>query len=252
MNQLMADTLRFLKENFDSDCSWTVPARSAHLKSSKAKVQKPLLLPSLAPKIQPPSFSKEVAKETLPVAAPAAPEPLKAEIPIVPLGLDSLSDAVKNLFPQFTTFKEIPQDKDLRTDPAYKKLVQADVVLFSFREGKESDLFLQNICFAISSHFCSAAVLDVKKWEISKSPFDLFFKQSNAKLFISSDTLYKKSFLLPFLKENPTSSEKFLSESKLILLKSFESYFTDPLHKKELWKTLCATLKKHFPSQASS
>jgi hypothetical protein len=248
MNSLLNDTLRFLEESFEPGANFLVKSSQVHLKRAK-KVEKeplqvpkkiasiPLPAPPPPPKEKPqaPLFSKAMEKE--PVVKPA-------------LGVESLSSAIKDLFPGFTTHKEPPKDKDLRVDPIYKKVLQAEVVLFSFREGKESDLFLQNISLAITSHFTPAAVLDVKKWELVEEHFDLFFKQGKAKFFIGSETVYKKSYLLPFLKEIPSSSQRFLSDRPLLLLRPFESYFNNPLQKKELWNTLCTALKKL--SQASS
>ncbi len=249
MKHLLTDTLRFLKENFDEDTSWIVPPSLSHLKNQSLKVKEPLIAPFQKIEITPPLKEEKKEEPFVPVDKTISENP-KTIVQTSPLGIDSLSSAVKGLFPQFTTHKTAPLDKDLRIDPVYKKLLQAEVILFSFREGKESDLFLQNICFAIQAHFCSCAVFDVKKWEISEGTFDLFFKQKSAKLFIASETLYKKPPLLPFFKENPTSSEKFLAESKLIFLKPFETYLNNPLQKKELWKILCATLKKSVLSQA--
>ncbi len=257
MNSLLANTLRFLQENFDEKTTWMVKPSQTHLKNLKPakKIEEVPVAPvkrasiPLSPPPPPPPPREEEKKEPYLAVEKERPKPISQN---TPLGVDSLSDAVKGLFPQFTTHKDMPKDKDLRVDPVYKKLVHAEVVLFSFREGKESDLFLQNIHLAISAHFGSSAVLDVKKWELLEGNFDLLFKQAHAKLFIASDALYKKPSLLPFLKEIPSSSERFLNDKPLVLLQPFENYFNHPLQKKDLWKTLCATLKKSSSSQASS
>ena len=249
MNSLLTDTLRFLQENFEPDTSFLVKPSQAYLKREKkiAKEQIPNKVASI-PLPAPPPPPKEEEKEK--PEAPLFSKAVEKEAIKPSLGVESLSSAIKDLFPSFTTHKEPPKDKDLRVDPAYKKVLQAEVVLFSFREGKESDLFLQNISLAITSHFAPAAVLDVKKWELLEEHFDLFFKQGKAKFFITSETLYKKPSLLPFLKEIPSSHERFLSDRPLLLLHPFESYFNNPLQKKELWNTLCTSLKKLL--QASS
>lgn len=252
MNSLLADTLRFLEESFEPGASFLVKPSQVHLKRAKKIEKEPLPVSKKTasiplPVLPPPPKEEEKEKPQAPLFSQAA----EKELIVKPsLGIESLSSAIKDLFPGFTIHKEPPKDKDLRVDPVYKKVVQADVVLFSFREGKESDLFLKNISLAIISHFTSAAVLDVKKWELLEEHFDLFFKQGKAKFFIASETLYQKSCLLPFLKEIPSSAERFLSNRPLLLLRSFESYFNNPLQKKELWNTLCTALKKL--SQASS
>jgi len=264
MNHLLTDTLRFLQENFEEDTSWTVKSSQMHLKEKRKVVMDPK--PAPAPKAitlpTPQKVEQSTAQQPTalpvaepviqPVVQPVAQETPKPIMPGTPLKVESLSSAIKELFPQFSTNAQLPKDKDLRVNPVYKRVLKADVILFSFREGKDTDLFLQNISSAINSHFASSTVFDVKRWEISGESFELFFKQINAKLFICSEALYNRSSLLPFLKEIPSSSEKFLGPSKLILLQPFDTYFSNPLQKKELWKNLCATLKKITPSQESS
>ncbi len=256
MNHLLLDTLRFLQENFDENTSWTITASQMRLK--KKTVKEESITPVVTPKAEAPLFLKKplspsyVDQKNKPLPIPlqnVEKEIPKPTIQTSPLKVESLSEAIKGLFPQFTTHIEAPKDKDLRVNPVYKRVLQSDVVIFSFREGKESDLFLQNISLAIQSHFSSAAVFDVKKWEISEGNFELFFKQIQAKLFISSESIYKKPSLLPFLKEIPSSSERFLGPSRLLLLHPFETYFNNPLKKKDLWKILCATMKKTHPLQ---
>jgi hypothetical protein len=260
MNHLLADTLRFLQENFEDNTTWSVKADQMHLKekqpstlNSPAKLISPQKTLPPSPSIQKNPVSKFTAKviaETpIEVLSLDPPKPI---IPDSPLKVEFLSSAVKELFPLFATNPQPPSDKDLRVNPVYKRVLKSEVILFSFREGKETDLFLQNISLAINSHFCSSTVFDVRKWETSGESFDLLFKQSEAKLLICSEALYKQSSLLPFLKEIPSSSQKFLGSRKLILLQPFDNYFNNPLLKKELWKNLCATLSKITPSQESS
>ncbi len=248
MNHLLADTLRFLQETFEADTSWPVESAQMYLKKKRKIVDapKPASTPTPKATTSPPPKVMQPATQ---LAAKETPKPL---MPSAPLKVESLSSAVKELFPQFPTNVQPPEDKDLRVNPIYNRILKAEVVLFSFREGKETDLFLQNISLAINSHFSSSAVFDVKKWEISGEHFELFFKQVKAKLFICSQALYDRPSLLPFLKEIPSSSEKFLGPGKLTLLQPFETYFNDSLQKKELWKNLCATLSNIIHSQGSS
>lgn len=254
MNNLLTDTLRFLEENFDTNATWTIHPSQFHLKKEEKQIEGPLPVVAFKPLTPPPqkAFTLLPSAQKNKQLPDPPPLPEKELTKNAPLGINSLSQAIKELFPHFTTHRDPPQDKDLKIDSIYKKALLAEVVLFSFREGKESDQFLQNISIAISAHFAPSAVFDAKKWELSQGNFDLFFKQAQAKLFITSQTLYKKNTLLPFLKEIPSSSERFLGNEKLLLLHPFETYFNDPLQKKELWKILCATLKKHLPLPASS
>ncbi len=249
MNLLLADTLRFLQENFDPSTSWISSPEKAQLlqkkKPSTASPPTPIAaLPSLDKKIV-----LEKKEEMIPVVEKEIPKPIFATSP---LGVEDLSKAVKDLFPQFSTQMQPPQENVFFLDPAYKRALKAHIVLFSFREGKESDLFLQNLCRALHVYFSSATILDMKKWEKELSNFDPFFQEAEARLFIASHTLCKKPQLLPFLKENPASSQRFLGKGRLLLLPTFETYFQDPTQKKELWKTLCTLLSSPALTQASS
>src|SRR3989339_2177567 len=135
MKHLLTDTLRFLKENFDEDTSWIVPPSLSHLKNQSLKVKEPLIAPFQKIEITPPLKEEKKEEPFVPVDKTISENP-KTIVQTSPLGIDSLSSAVKGLFPQFTTHKTAPRDKNLRIDPVYKKLLQAEVILFSFREGK--------------------------------------------------------------------------------------------------------------------
>lgn len=246
IDSLITDTLTFIQENFEPDTYWLVKKSEARLQMANKPEKE---LPPILQKIQiekPPA--KEVAVEEF-IPTPVTP-PKEPSRQAAPLGVNSLSSAVKKLFPTFSTSTEV--QKPHLVDPALKKALSSEVVLFSFRESKESDLFLQNLGIAISSHFLPSSLLDVKKWELSEGDFSPFFKESHAKLIIAPASFYKRPSLLPFFKEMPASSERYLGSSKLLLLNPFEDYFNNPLKKKELWHTLCTILKNSLSSSVSS
>ncbi len=255
MNLLLADTIRFLEENFDPSTKWITSPQKAQLLQKKLTSAKPPVTTPTPPQvlkspIPEKSFAPEKKEEIPPpICEKEVPKPT---LPSIPLGVEDLSKAVKDLFPQFSTQMAPPQEKEFFLDLSYKKALKANVVLFSFREGKESDLFLQNINRALHLYFPNSTIIDMKKWEQELSNFTPFFQETEARLFIASQALYKKPHLLPFLKEKPISSERFLGKGKLLLLADFETYFLDPTQKKELWKTLCTLLSLTAPSQASS
>jgi hypothetical protein len=224
---LLKDTLRFIQESVDLE--ELLPANKPFRGTPQRKITPP-------PFLTPPPLKEEPIVKTE-VLEP----PLKPTLPHTPLEVHSLSKAVKTLFPHFATHEELSTPHALH--PSLKKVLQAETVLLCFREGKESDLFLQNLQIALSAYFSSAAVLDVGKWEKEQSSFEPFFKQIQAKLILSSSSLYKRPSLLPFLKEIPSSLERFLGSSRLLLLQPFEHYFTNPQAKKELWNAICAILK---------
>ena len=237
MNLLLTEAIRFLEDSFAPSFSWiTSPIEAELLRKKPPEIVKQL---TLEKREDPLLFSqeKEMAKPIIQGSS---------------LGVQDLSNAIKNLFPEFSTKTTPPEEKEFFQEISYKKALKAHVVLFSFREGKSSDLFLQNISRALQVYCPSSAIIDMKKWEHALSNCAPFFQEAEACLFIASQALYKKPQLLPFLKENPASSERFLGKGKFFLLPPFETYFNDPMQKKELWNTLCNLLSSPALSQASS
>ena len=239
MTPLLSDLIYLLQEEFEPKKSFFVSPSQIHLKQEGKK--KPLPIKVAQPPISTPPLEKKtpILKE----------EKIEAPPPPVIASVDHLSLSVKKLFPGFAIRDSIPKESDL--DQTHRKILGAQVVLFSFREGKETDLFLQSIQQAITSHFAPAGVLDVKKWE-NKESLELFFKQSKADVVIAPMSLYTNASMLPYLKEIPNTGERFLGSSRLLLLKPFHQYFEQPSLKKELWHHLCAMLRTLKNTQASS
>lgn len=251
IDSLIADTLLFIQQSFTPSTHWLAKKSEIDLRVER-KPEKPQIptqqkipIPLLKAPIQPAlkTSPKEEQQEELPKAS--SPTPQRSPT----LEIESLSLAVKKLFPSFSTSRDI--QKPPMIDPEFKRVCLSKVVLFSFREGKESDLFLKNLSQAITSYFTTASVIDIKKWELAHYDFSLFFKETQAKLIIAPASFYQKTLLSPFLKEDPSSSECFLGSSKLLILNPFENYFNNALRKKELWNTLC-TILKNSPSMPAS
>lgn len=247
---LLSDAIRLLKENFDHDTTLTV-------KAEQVKTVKAIPLPSLSLQIRhtpstPPSATIPEEKRKIEVTIPVKKEK-EAEPKILPvekkqeqaLPFEDLSKKLLKSFPQFTVKKDTLSDKI-----PYLSALETECIVFSFREGKESDLFLNNLQKALENHHSSSCFFDVTSG-IPSEELEMFFEQVQAKLIVASPSILKNPALLPFLKEIPASSEWFLGKSRLFILEPFTSYFTNPQKKKALWQTLCAILKSRS-TQASS
>ncbi|MBM3199167.1 MAG: hypothetical protein FJZ58_07965, partial [Chlamydiae bacterium] len=227
MNTWFEEAFHFLQEHANEHAAWMISPQQEHLLKTQS-TSKTLVVQTPAPAIshrgtllkstpmdhpqKPFTPTKSVPKERVPMApVPVEPVPVEHTItrPVLKehsLPLEELIPCIQKLFPQFPLRKTpLPH---LPPDPFYKKLVQAQVLLFSFHEGKETDFFLQNLAKAISIHFALALVLDVEKWEKEQKEWKHFFQETQVKVIIASNTLYKKHSLLPFLKEIPASSER--------------------------------------------
>jgi hypothetical protein len=160
------------------------------------------------------------------------------------LGFEAMQQQVQKKFPTFKIKKEIPDDHcALQLANQWKEnALEAEVAILSFHESKQSDLFLQNIQKAISLYFFSAQIIDVDLWDKQKK-WELFFEHSKTRWILSSPSLLKKSSLLPFYREIPATSERFLGPFRLHILEEIESYLKNPSLKKTLWQSLCALLR---------
>ncbi len=248
---LLSDVIRLLKENCDKSTSWTVKAEQ--VKPIKPKSTSTPQSLSSAP---PPTIPQEKKKIEI-VALPIATPPVKKEKEPESKGqhvekkqeqllpFEDLSQKLLKSFPQFSVKKDTLSDK-----VPYLNTLEAECIVFSFKENKESDLFLNNLQKALENHHASSCFFNAASG-IPPEELDMFFEQAQAKLIIASSVILKNPLFLPFLKEIPASSEWFLGKSRLFILEPFSSYFTNPQKKKALWQTLCAILKSRS-TQASS
>lgn len=241
---LIQQALCFVKENLG-------PNIELLAQKHQIKTKKPTPLPK---KIEhtPPSFTPTISEKKTqqkPIPLPEileeqAVEPKKTLQERPPLSFTDFSKPLHRLFPQFLLKETPPDDRTAlaMANPSYIQALEADVVIFSFQETPESDLFLQNIGRAISHYHTPASLFFVASCK-TENELSLFLEEMHAKVVLAPNTLLQKKLFLPFIKELPVSSEYYLHKSRLILLEPFTHYFTQPQQKKALWQTLCNLLK---------
>ncbi len=236
---ILSDATKFLKENYEPKNSWNVPSTyivplsPKEKKSTKPSEPLPVYTPLPKAKIIP--QQKKTEEPFVPQTPTIPPSKSKIEEHVLPF--EELKKSLHKILPQFV-IRETP----LSDKVSYIKALEAKTLILSFQEDQSSTIFLQNIQKAIATYHTSAHILEAKS---SSFPEDLglFFEQTKNKLTLASPTILKHKQFLPFIKEIPASSEWFLGKSRLLLLEPFETYFTNPLQKKTLWKTICAILK---------
>ncbi len=236
---ILSDALLFLKENYEPTSSWNVPA--SYIIPLTPKEKKSVKPSAPAAIYTPPPQAKTAPQpkkieEPFILHTPAAP-PTKSKMEEHVLPFEELKKSLHKILPQF-----VIKDTPLSDKISYIKALEAKTLILSFQEDQSSTIFLQNIQKAIATYHTSAHILEPKS---SGFPEDLplFFEQTKNRLTLASPSILKNKQLLPFIKEIPASSEWFLGKSRLLLLEPFETYFTNPLQKKTLWKTICAILK---------
>lgn len=242
---LIKEALTLLKESLSPKEELLVQKR--HIKSIKKAISpKKIDLVTTTPFFQPIIERKTNKKPTL-LQEVLTQKTIEQEKPLKEKPILTFSDFSKplhRLFPYFLLKENPPDDRTAlaMSNPSYIQALEADVVIFTFQETPESDVFLQNIAQAITRYHTPASIFFVASCK-TEDELSLFLEQMQAKLVLASSTLMQKKLFLPFIKELPASSEYFLHESRLILLEPFTYYFTHPQKKKVLWQTLCTLLK---------
>ena len=202
-NTLLQDTLSFLRDSFDpKDCFAVLPTsplliRPTHLQKKTIETPKPIIeIPK--PKNLPKEEVLDKKKEE-PLPKIQRPE-IKQE---PPLSFSHLAPIIQKLFPGYP-LKETP----LPNQTAFLQILSAECVIFSFKESPQSDLFLKNLEKAISCCNSSSKIFDFAT-NSSAEDLQLFFQESLAKVILASPLLLQTPALLPFIKEFPTTQERF-------------------------------------------
>ncbi len=242
---LIKQALSLLKESLSPQGEFLVQKR--HIKAIKTaispkKVELVAHTPFFEPIIERKTNKKPTLLQEVLIQKAVEPEKTLKEKPI--LAFADFTKPLHRLFPYFLLKENPPDDRTAlaMSNPSYIQALEADVVIFTFQETPESDLFLQNIGQAITRYHTPASIFFVASCK-TEDELSLFLEQMRAKLVLAPPILMQKKLFLPFVKELPVSSEYFLHKSRLVLLEPFTHYFTHPQKKKVLWQTLCTLLK---------
>ena len=238
---LITQALHLLKESLSPHSEFLVPKRYIKTIKPSTLLKKVEVAPSI-PFFHPIIERKTKEKPTLLPEAPLqkVPEKEKATQERPHLSFLDFSKPLQRLFPYFLLKETPPDDKTAlaMANPSYVQALEADVVIFTFKDSPESDLFLQNISLAITRYHTPSSIFFVPTCK-TDDELSLFLEKMQAKLVLAPSNLLQKKLFLPFIKELPVTQEHFIHKSRLILLEPFTHYFTHPQKKKALWQTLC-------------
>jgi hypothetical protein len=248
---LIADTVRFIKENFaphevllssSANCLFFKESRPAPVQAKvQPKVQPEMQVPKPLPVPPPPKKSPvivapppEVAKKSVVLEKPAPP---------VQATNDEWKQLLGRLAPHLALSDQIPDDKTAqKLAGGWKTHTQvAPVVLLSFGEKGEERAFLDNLAKAIEQKLKPAKVVDAKQLEQEKT-WDLFLESDLLKWILAPADFRKWPQLMQHYREIPAKSECYLEKVPLLVLSPFADYFKNPALKKDLWQTLCSSL----------
>ncbi len=246
---LLSDAIFWLKESYAPDTSLLVSKEQVITVSKQTQVSAPkkqiaqqteappqILLARTKSTKAPPPLQKETS------LTKDLPSPLVEKENLIPFA--ELFQKTQKYFPGFSLEKELLSDHK-----GLLPVLHKTSLVLSFREGRESDVFLHNVCKAMERSFASAGLWDATQCS-STEELQLLLEQVKAKIILAPVSLLQNPIFLPFIKEIPSSSSRFLGKSKLLVLEPFENYFTNPLQKKILWHTICTHLT--IPNTPSS
>lgn len=251
---LVADTAKAMQEQFSSQDTFfctkeekalfapqkSVPNETILPKPNVVKKDKPIEAPPFKPEVKAEVKTPLKEQENKPVATQVLEKPSKS----APAPSKEWKDLCQKIVPNWTIREDVPSDEEAkRNAEAWKEPKVAKVLLFSFKETEEELLFLKNISRAIDLYLAPAKIINAAKFE-EENKWEGFFKRKGAELIIAPPALHQTKELRSFYKEIPSTSELFLAEIPLFVLKSLKEYMKDPLAKKMLWQSLCQILKK--------
>ena len=162
------------------------------------------------------------------------------------LNLSDVKKIIKEIYPDYHLFDQIPTDKKAKQIAQSWKLKKhaADISILSFRESPQQLLFLKNLTLALDTLYLPTKIISAIEIE-KENQWNVFFLQDDLKLIIACDySIWGLPNLIKHYKEISANQEHFLQNIPLFMLPDISIYLKEPLLKKSLWTSL--RQKIHF------
>lgn len=160
--------------------------------------------------------------------------------------LASIRKEIENLFPE-TRFLPKPPDDAIakQIGQQWKQEAKApEVVILSFQEHPDKQVFLQNMKTAINQRLAPCAIYSAQAIE-AKQAWDKLFSMKELRLIVTTDYgMYSLPGLMSHYRESPEKSQRYLGGVPLLLLTDIAIYLKQPQLKAALWQALCSMLPK--------
>ena len=202
-------------------------------------------LPPPLEKLSPPPKVFERAP-TAPPSCPAAPK-IAAPQPVSAsphsekdLGFHEIQKILAKIAGQIPILPDPPSDAPARAvaERWKTKNQSTPFSLLSFNEPAPQRQFLLHLAQALDVVFGGCSLIDAAGIE-KENQWEAFLSTDVRLAIICDCALWQLPHLLPFYREIPSSSVKFLLNAPLFLLPDLTLYWKDPLLKRSLWKALC-------------
>lgn len=147
----------------------------------------------------------------------------------------------QTLFPEWVLSKTIPNDivAQKNKNAWLKSQEICPVMILSFYDNEQQQIFLKNIAQAISLRLAPAQVVSAAQIE-KENKWENILNSSQLRLVIAGDYgLYLHPKLMHFYKEIPQQGKHFLNQTPLLLLSDLSLYLKEPQLKPLLWRAIC-------------
>lgn len=200
--------------------------------------EKPLVSPTLPPKVLPPQKVEKKVEEAPPTPIQRTAAPVRETFSY----FVNFKTLLARCAPELALLKEVPDDSlAKRIAMRWKtKNRSAPISLLSFNEPPQQMAFLKNVTQALDVYFGPARLIAAEPIEKEKQ-WEAFLSVPTLKLIIVCDyTLWQLNAVLPFYRE--MKEGRMLGSVPLLLLPDLSLYLKDPSLKRSLWKALCSKL----------
>lgn len=144
-------------------------------------------------------------------------------------------------FTDWRYLPDIPNDKKAKaiSERWKTKNQSAPISILLFQETGKHHQFLTNLTTALDVFFGETKQISGASIE-KENQWETFLSVPELKLIIICDSsLWQMPNLLKFYREIPNQTERFLSNTPLLLLPDLSLYLKDPSLKRSLWKAIC-------------
>lgn len=244
---LISDTLTLLREEYSlTQQLLTSPEAYQFFSSAAAKSVKAAPPPLRPAVIVPPTKAAAPApKKAEPIVEEKKGPILKPEQSKKADPMDALRAQVARTLPELKLKTDIPSDAQAkRIVEAWRdKLEAAPVSLLFFGGDEKERAFFLNLAKAIDTLLLPARCVDAGHLEQEKG-WDLFLEAPVLKWILSTEAMLNKMpELKRFYKSVPATGSHFIGKMPLLFIENPQHYFKQPAAKRQLWDTLCQTLR---------
>jgi hypothetical protein len=160
--------------------------------------------------------------------------------------LFSIRKEVEKQFPEMQLITQPPDDALAKKVGQHWKqsAVEPEVVILSFQETPDQQVFLQNMRAAINQRLAPCVIYSALTIE-KRQVWEKLFNMKDLRLIITTDYgMYSLPGLMRHYRESPEKSERYLGGIPLLLLTDITVYLNQPQLKSALWQALSTMLPK--------